>query len=134
MRSVARERLFQLIFEYQFHRETNALTLKAVGRQDNIDASDFEYIEICYLGITQQFDGLAEEFSELSQGFSIRRMFKTDVAILALAAYEIMYRPEIPASVSCNEAVELAKKYSTEKSPAYVNGILASLVRKYEKK
>ncbi|MCL2751592.1 MAG: transcription antitermination factor NusB [Firmicutes bacterium] len=129
MRTLARERLFQLVFEYQFNKENNRITLDAVAGQDKIDPQDFEYIESCYDGIVEKFDELVRTVSGLSEGFSPQRIFKTDLAILIVAAYELMYRPEIPASVSCNEAVELCKKYSTDKSPSFVNGILASLAK-----
>ena len=51
------------------------------------------------------------------------------LAVLRLAVYEIEYIPEIPESVSINEAVELTKKFATEEDAAYVNGVLGSIVR-----
>ena len=51
-----------------------------------------------------------------------------DLAILRLAVYEILHDPSIPASVSINEAVNLAKKYSQEAAPAFINGVLGSVV------
>ena len=56
-------------------------------------------------------------------------MPKADLAILRLALAEIYYIDEIPVSVSINEAVELAKKYGTEKSSKFINGVLGSAVR-----
>lgn len=54
-------------------------------------------------------------------------MPKTDLAVLRVAACEILYMDDIPDAVSINEAVDLAKKYGTENSPSYVNGILGAL-------
>ena len=59
----------------------------------------------------------------------MERIGQTDLAILRLAIYEILYRDDIPYKVSINEAVELAKKYGEDKSKNFVNGILASVVK-----
>jgi len=67
--------------------------------------------------------------NKLAVDWSVARMASVDRAILRLAAYEILYRDDIPASVSINEAVELAKRYGTADSAKFVNGILGSLVR-----
>jgi N utilization substance protein B len=53
------------------------------------------------------------------------RMCKVDLTLIRLAVYEIRYEDDIPFKVSVNEAVELAKKYGTDDSPSFVNGILA---------
>jgi len=67
--------------------------------------------------------------NQLSGEWPVSRMASVDRAILRLAAYELLYCDDIPASVSINEAVELAKKYSTEESHKFVNGILGNLAR-----
>lgn len=56
-------------------------------------------------------------------------MAKVEVAIIRLAVYEIFYEEEIPNSVAINEAVEIAKKYGGEHSPAFVNGVLANILK-----
>ncbi len=61
--------------------------------------------------------------------WTVDRMSKVDLAILRLAMFEILYREDIPYSVSINEAVELAKKYSSEKSSSFINGILGNFIR-----
>src|SRR4028119_1095783 len=62
-------------------------------------------------------------------GWTLDRMANADRNLLRLALYEILYRPEIPQSVSINEAVELAKSYSTAESAKFINGILGSFAR-----
>ena len=52
-----------------------------------------------------------------------------DISILRLAIIEIYYFDDIPYKVTANEAVELAKKYSAEKSPSYINGVIASVIK-----
>ena len=56
------------------------------------------------------------------------RISKTDLAILRLAVYEILYRDDIPYKVSVNEAVELAKLFSDDSSPSFINGVLAGVI------
>ena len=55
-------------------------------------------------------------------------MGKVDLALIRLAVYEMLYDEDVPAKVAINEAVELAKQYGTDNSPAFINGILAKLV------
>ena len=63
------------------------------------------------------------------KGYTPDRLYKVDLAILVLAIIELKYVKENPKEVIINEAVELAKKYSTEKSPKFINGILADIVK-----
>jgi N utilization substance protein B len=56
-------------------------------------------------------------------------MGKIDLCIIRLAVYELVFRPEIPKSVTINEAIEIAKKFGSEESPAFVNGILDEVAR-----
>ena len=69
---------------------------------------------------------------ELAIGWSIERMPRVDLSILRVAIYEMMYRQDIPCSVSINEAVELAKRFGGERSSAYINGMLGTLARRIE--
>jgi N utilization substance protein B len=75
----------------------------------------------------QEADTIIARYSE---GWSVARMPNADRNILRLAIYEIFHREEIPTNVSVNEAVELAKEYSTSDSPRFINGILGNVVRK----
>lgn len=68
--------------------------------------------------------------SRYSQGWSVERMPNADRNILRIALFEIFYLEDIPVNVSVNEAVELAKEYSTVDSARFINGILGNVVRK----
>lgn len=70
--------------------------------------------------------------SRYAKDWSLERMANVDRNILRLAVMEILFMPEIPPSVSADEAVELAKKYSTAESGRFVNGILGNLIRHLE--
>ena len=63
-----------------------------------------------------------------TEGYELDRIYKVDLAILVLAVYEIKYQ-DTPKNVVVNEAVELSKKYSTDKSYSFVNGVLAKVLK-----
>ena len=73
-----------------------------------------------------ELDAIIEKYAS---GWTLERMANADRNLLRLALYEMVYRDEIPTSVSVNEAVELAKEYSTQDSPRFINGILGAYLR-----
>ena len=78
-------------------------------------------------GTTQRLVEIDEKLSLLASGWTIERQAAVDRNIMRLAAYEILYQPKIPIGATINEAVELAKKYSTAESGRFVNGVLGTL-------
>ena len=66
--------------------------------------------------------------NEVSEGWKTTRMGKVDLTLIRLAVYEMKHEEDIPVGVAINEAVELAKQYGTDDSPAFINGVLAKLV------
>jgi len=62
--------------------------------------------------------------------WQLSRLSPVDKSILRLAVYQLKFSPDIPAKVVINEAIELAKKFSTDKSPAFINGVLDAVLRK----
>jgi N utilization substance protein B len=83
-------------------------------------------------GIIDKYKSNNSEIDELikkhSKGWSIVHMSKVDLALLRLGICEIKYAEDIPANITINECVELAKKYSTEKSSKFINGVLAGVI------
>jgi N utilization substance protein B len=76
---------------------------------------------------------LDKYITRYAAGWTLERMANADRNLLRLALYEILYREDIPQSVSINEAVELAKRYSTQESAKFINGILGSFAREKSK-
>lgn len=126
-RSTAREHLFQLTFEQLFSEDKNDVTLEAYLMDASLTDSDKQYVKKAYDGIYTHLDELKGIVAKYSNGFNIDRIYKPDLAAMIVSVYEMKYVPEVPAAVSINEAVELVKRYSTEKSKSYVNGVLASV-------
>ena len=75
-------------------------------------------------GCAQAQDEIDTKIRSVSRHWRLERMSRVDRNIIRLAAYELMHMPEIPRRVTLNEAVELAKRFGNEESPAFVNGVL----------
>ena len=89
-----------------------------------------KYIKDAVYGIESNRKEIINQIKdELSEKWDISRLSKISLAILKLAVYEMLYA-KVPYKVVINEAVELAKKYGDDSIPAFVNGILASVVKK----
>ena len=98
---------------------------------DEIEDKKVEkYIKDAAYGIEKNREEIINQIKdELSEKWEIRRLSKMSLAILKLAIYEMIYA-KVPYKVVINEAVELAKKYGDYSTPAFVNGILGSVVKK----
>lgn len=80
-------------------------------------------------GTTAELSGIDALLDRLAQGWSVERMPSVDRSVLRLAAYEVLHRDDVPDAVAIDEAVEAAKRLSTEDSGRFVNGVLGRLVR-----
>ena len=80
-------------------------------------------------GILEHREEIDARIAAKSPNWSLGRMAKIDLAIIRLAAYELIFRADIPKNVTINEAIEIAKKFGSEESPAFVNGILDEIAR-----
>ena len=129
-RKNARETLYKLVFEYLFTREVNEQTMGLLFLDASLTEDDKEYIDKCYRGIADHYDELTRYVVKYATGYAtVDRLVKGDLTAMLISVYELLYAPEIPASVSISEAVELVKQFSTSKSSGFVNGVLASINR-----
>jgi N utilization substance protein B len=81
-------------------------------------------------GVAQHQEFIDELIKKYTPSWPFERLNLTDRNILRLGIYEMFFRPDIPEVVSINEAVELAKLYGTDDSPAFINGVLDSIYKK----
>ncbi|MCH5165753.1 MAG: transcription antitermination factor NusB [Clostridiales bacterium] len=125
-RRAAREIAFQLTYEMVMTGEYNAETKEELIA--DADADSREYIDSVINGIAARRDELKSVIVKYAKGYEFDRIYKTDLAVLFLACYELMYT-DTPKAVIANEAVEIAKTYSDVKSHAFINGILASVIK-----
>ncbi len=132
-RKKARDSAFKLVYEYLFLGKPNGKSFDIFTGVD-ISNADREYITAVYYGVIEHYHDLIDLIETYAKGFSIDRIYKPDLAAMLLACYEMKYMPEIPVSVSINEAIELVKTYGAENSRKFVNGILGSVSRVLETK
>lgn len=96
---------------------------------DILEEKTREYIIDVINGIKQKEEEINQLIIDnLKKDWQLERIPKINVSLLKLAIYEIIYK-EIPYKVAINEVVELAKKYSEDNAPTFINGILASVVK-----
>lgn len=129
-RSELREQIFLLLFRADFYinEEIPDQIQSYLLQQNQIDENSKNYIFERVMKIVNEIEKIDIKINDVSTGWKTERMGKVDLSILRLAYYEMFYDDDIPVSVSINEAVELAKKYGTDDSYSFVNGILAKLV------
>lgn len=127
-RIVARESLVKLVFEYLFLNKIDEVGLNnELGEAKLIDA-DKEYIVSSLNQIVENSAEIEKQIKSNLKDFSFSQIFKMDLAILYVSVYEIKFL-NTPYKVVINEALNIAKKYSTEKSAAFINGVLSSIIK-----
>ncbi|MFG2192194.1 transcription antitermination factor NusB [Streptomyces sp. NPDC048639] len=129
-RNKARKRAFQILFESD-QRDVAVKTVLAdwlrLARTDDRQPPVSEYT----MQLVEGYEGRAERIDELiatyAVGWTLDRMPVVDRNILRLGAYELIWEDDVPDAVVIDEAVQLAKEFSTDESPAFVNGLLGRL-------
>lgn len=128
MRRIARENVFKLVFEYTFYNVINDSTLELMLVDSDLTEDDKNYINSTYFGVVTNEEELRKVIADHLEGYRIERVYRPDYAVLLLATYELKEHTA-PNAVVINEAVELSKKYGTDKSGSFVNGVLAKIVK-----
>ena len=138
-RREVREQIFKVLFDVEFHEEAEInqqieLYFERLPEDDScgypssIPEEEKKYIGEKTAKVAKLIPEIDEKINAVAKGWKTQRMGKADLSILRLAVYEMQYDEEIPVNVAINEAVELAKKFGSDDSPAFANGILAKLV------
>lgn len=124
-----RERIFQTIFQLPFYdEELPEIEVSDVADSEEISDKDKAYIETKVAGIRDNLEEIDKAIEQNSNGWKVKRIGKSELAILRLAVYEIRFDVDVPDKVAINEAVELAKSYSDEKAARFINGVLSGVV------
>ncbi|MBQ8027485.1 MAG: transcription antitermination factor NusB [Clostridia bacterium] len=127
-RRQAREQAFILLFEKSFNPDSSVDELLELARERRMFEDDEFVISLIHI-TRDNIEAIDEMISENSKGWKINRISKVSLAIIRMALAEIKYFEDIPDGVSVNEAVELAKKYSTPEDASFINGLLGTVVR-----
>lgn len=128
-RSELREHIFRMLFRIEFNNEEEMKEQEALYFELLDEISEKEQASILnkYGAIVEKLVEIDKLLNELSTGWKTSRMNRVDLTILRLATYELKWDEDVPTGVAINEAVELAKKYSSDSGPAFVNGVLAKV-------
>lgn len=128
-RKKARDNAFKCIYQLGFDFSLNVEGLLNNTYEENENTEEEkEYISQLVNGVVENIDAIDDIILKNLKDWTIDRIAKIDLAILRLAIYEIKYIDNIPAKVSVNEAVELAKTYGNDSSANFVNGLLAKVI------
>ncbi len=147
-RALLRENTFRLLYLSDFHEkdelenQMNRYLEKMENLEDIEELRDFHLEELEYpisnkdklfikeriLEIGSHIEKIDEKINAVAEKWTTDRMSKIDLTILRLAYFELKFDEGIPERVAIDQAVELAKKYGTDDSPKFVNGVLAKLV------
>ena len=127
-----REQAMQLLFQIGFRNTPISEQIDIFKENHPELAEDPEneayFLDVVY-GVINSRDKLDEKFVPFLKRWKLERLPMTDRIILEIAVYEILTVEDIPTSVSINEAVKLAKKFGTESSSSYINGVLSNFVK-----
>jgi N utilization substance protein B len=137
IREKALQSLFQLSANEDLTPET-AMQQALISADDLADEVEMvsvpEYLNLLVNGVIENQTTIDAEVRKYLENWSMERLAKTDVVIMRIAIFEMLYVPDVPAKVALNEALEITKLYSDEKSRKFVNGVLANIVNNLEKK
>lgn len=128
----ARELALKVLFQVDVGHLSPDEALQTWEEEVRPAAEDRDYVDGLVRGIVAAEAELDGIIAELAEGWSIDRLAKVDKNVLRIALYELIHRPESPANTVVNDAVEVVKKYSTDDSGRFVNGILGSFLRRRE--
>lgn len=126
-----RENLYKMLFQVEFHDKDSLKNQMNIYLEDLEGANEKDRKEL-----TDKFNELVEnlkkidaKIEEKADGWTVNRIAKSELTILRLGIYELLYVEDVPNKVAINEAVELAKSYGADKASGFINGILASVVK-----
>lgn len=132
-RKKLRELCMKLTFQYEFFKkeelESQTVLFLDQMEEDELTEEDKTFIKDRMKDIFSKIPELDTKIGSQAKGWKISRMSGTDLAILRLAVYEMLYDEETPMGAAINEAVELSKIYGSDESYKFVNGVLGGVSR-----
>ena len=131
MRRDAREAVYKILYADLFYENDDEFE-KETMEESSLSKDDEEFANALLSAIKEHKSELEEIIGKHARGYSFARIFSTDKCALSIAVAEIKYFDDIPTVVSIDEALSLVRKYSTEESLNFVNGILASVKKEQE--
>jgi len=124
-RGASREAALQMLFAMEANTSaTTAQVISSFWRETPGDPEGREYADRIVEGVASDLTAVDEAIKSASTNWRLERMARVDRNVLRLGAWELLKSPDVPRAVVLDEAVELAKRYGSEDSGAFVNGVL----------
>ncbi|QTV80856.1 transcription antitermination factor NusB [Microbacterium sp. NIBRBAC000506063] len=131
-RSKARKRALDILFQSDVRGDEVAVTLAAEAKRaagEPAREASWLYAREIVDGVIDHRDDIDEQISTHSRDWKLDRMPAVDRAVLRIGVWELLFNDQVPPAVAIDEAVELAKEFSTDDSGAFVHGVLARISR-----
>jgi len=131
-RTKARKRALDILFQADIRGDDLAVTLASEAKRavnEPAREASWLYAREIVDGVIDNRDEIDEQITTYAKDWSLARMPAVDRALLRMAVWEILFNDEVPTAVAIDEAVELAKEFSTDDSGSFVHGVLARVVR-----
>lgn len=125
----AREVSLKILYAQDVAHGSPLLELNYLSHDDDLPAEVVTFSQFLIEGVAQHKKEIDDIIEKKALHWRLSRMFSIDRNVLRLAAFELMYCTDVPVSVIIDEAIELAKKYGTEESASFVNGLLDNIAK-----
>lgn len=130
-RKRARIGAMQALFAMDINNDFSTDKLEVFMENNNFQGDEVDYINRVVPDILNKLEVVDETIEKNLKGWTMARLAKVDRQILRVAVYEFLYKDDIPEEVSINEAVEIARLYSSDEAPKFINGILGTIYRSF---
>jgi N utilization substance protein B len=130
-RSKARKRALDVLFASELRGESATEALDRAVAEGEAPTNDYTLTLV--RGVVDHQQRIDQLLRDYSEGWSLERMPAVDRNVLRLGVYELLYAEDVPDAVAVTEAMALVRDLSTDESPAFVNGVLGTIVRDKEK-
>jgi N utilization substance protein B len=127
VRRDAREAAVQYLYQREMQGDQSDQALEEFYEMRGLSPSGRRFCDELLQGWMQHREEIDEVIAKNARNFEFHRLSAVDRNVLRIACHEILFRSDIPAPVAINEAIEIAKKYSTEDSGKFVNGVLDNI-------
>ncbi|MFT4229327.1 MAG: transcription antitermination factor NusB [Microbacterium sp.] len=131
-RTKARKRALDILFQADVRGEEPAVILAAEAKRaanEPAREASWLYAREIVDGVIDNRDEIDEQITTFAKDWSLARMPAVDRALLRIGVWELLHNDDVPAAVAIDEAVELAKEFSTDDSGAFIHGVLGRIVR-----
>ena len=130
----AREEALKIIYQYDLSREDIEEILQSYWSHNSLSGDIVSFADEIVKGTVEHMKEIDQTIEKHAENWSLERIGMVEKAVLRIAIYELIYRDDIPPKVSINEAIEIERKFGSEDSTSFINGILDKVKRDMEVK